>query len=88
MKVCPNCGSSSVRPAKQVDDWASIEEQMDSGSSDKYECDECGYKGELIGVQEVPEEDEMEEEEPELEEKPVVVKKVKKQTKKIKSKKR
>ncbi|MEK6842976.1 MAG: hypothetical protein AABY04_00650 [Candidatus Micrarchaeota archaeon] len=59
LKVCPDCGSSEVKPAKEVDEWASIEEQMSSASSgSKFECVECGYKGELIGVEEAPEEDE------------------------------
>ncbi|MFH0971964.1 MAG: hypothetical protein V1835_05360 [Candidatus Micrarchaeota archaeon] len=67
LKVCPNCGSSSVRPAKQVDDWASVEEAMET-AGEKWECDECGYKGELIGVAEEPEEDELEAEEKEEQE--------------------
>ncbi|MBI5225022.1 hypothetical protein HY989_04085 [Candidatus Micrarchaeota archaeon] len=59
LKVCPDCGSSEVKPAKEVDEWASIEEQMSSASSgSKFECMECGYKGELIGVEEAPEDDE------------------------------
>lgn len=61
--MCPNCGSTEVKPAKVVDEWASIEEQMDSSGGDKYECHECGYKGELIGVAEAPDEDEMPEDE-------------------------
>lgn len=63
MKVCPNCGSTEVKPAKVVDEWASIEEQMDTSGGDKYECHECGYKGELIGIAEAPDEDEMPEDE-------------------------
>ncbi len=59
MKICPNCGSNAVRPAKAIDEWASIEEQMQSRSGDIYECDECGHKGELIGIQEAPEEEEI-----------------------------
>lgn len=66
LKVCPNCGSTSVKPAKVLDEWASIEEQMDSSGGDKYECAECGYRGELIGMQE-PDDEPHEEEKEELE---------------------
>jgi predicted RNA-binding Zn-ribbon protein involved in translation (DUF1610 family) len=68
LKVCPNCGSTAVRPVKEMDEWASIEEQMGSVGSDKFECDECGYKGELIKVAEEPEEDFFDENEDELKE--------------------
>ncbi|MFH1750480.1 MAG: hypothetical protein ABH863_02265 [Candidatus Micrarchaeota archaeon] len=69
LKVCPNCGSTEVKPAKMVDEWAPIEEQLESSGGDKYECHECGYRGELIGIAEAPEEDELPEDE-ELEEAP------------------
>lgn len=81
LKVCPNCGSTSVRPVKELDEWTSVEEQMDSSGSDKFECDECGYKGELIKVAEAPEEDELEESVEEEVEKPVVLEKPKKPSK-------
>lgn len=78
MKVCPECGSTQVKPAKEIDEWASIEEQMNSSGGDKHECQECGYKGELIGIAETPEEDEASEdkEEDELEAKPAPITKV------------
>ncbi|MFH1257862.1 MAG: hypothetical protein ABIG96_05835 [Candidatus Micrarchaeota archaeon] len=77
LKVCPNCGSSDVRPVKVVDEWASIEEQMDSSGGDKWECEECNYKGELIGV---PEEEENPEDNEEPLEKPKIEKKEKVET--------
>jgi predicted RNA-binding Zn-ribbon protein involved in translation (DUF1610 family) len=73
LKVCPNCGSTSVRPVKEMDEWASIEEQMGSVGSDKFECDECGYKGELIKVAEEPEEDFFDENEDESKEEKIEI---------------
>ncbi len=41
---------------------------MDTAGGDKYECDECGYKGELIGVAEAPGDEDADSEREEAEE--------------------